>query len=229
MEAGPMGGPDRPWVPPGAGPHPPGAEPVRGAPIPTGPTRDEPPAGPRRRRWPLLAGAAAVVVAGVLLVVLVVDRQRGPDRAPPTTDMAGTAVQQPLRVPETLGDFRRVVGFDQLPTMPQSPDPLAGVFVAAAYAGPDRQSGLVMTANRAGVVEGGPQEAAEHWAGGAFLEETPTFEPFPRDGLDIRCARSGTGAVCYVDGPRLEVVMTGSPTASRMASLLTEAYRKMLG
>jgi hypothetical protein len=35
--------------------------------------------------------------------------------------------------------------------------------------------------------------------------------------------------VCHVDGPRLEVVMTGSPTASRMASLLAEVHRKLLG
>jgi hypothetical protein len=59
------------------------------------------------------------------------------------------------------------------------------------------------------------------------------FESFPRDDLDIRCTRTlagpEAGSVCYVDSPRLEVVMTGSPTASRMAGLLAEAHGKLLG
>lgn len=82
---------------------------------------------------------------------------------------------------------------DQL-RVPQLPAPLDGALVTAAYTGPDRQDGLLLTANWAGAVEGGPEEAAKHWAGGAFLDQPPTFESFPRDDLDVRCTRTLAGA-----------------------------------
>jgi hypothetical protein len=238
MQGGPEGGPGSPWVPPGAGADPPATGREHGAAVPAGPAPDGPPAGPRPRRWPLLAAAASVVLAGALLVWLVVDHRVG-ERAPaagaPTTVIVDASGRKPLRAPDTLGDMRRSATLDQL-RVPQPPaPPLEGALVTAAYTGPDRRDGLLLVANWAGVVEGGPEEAAKHWAGGAFLDESPTFESFPRDDLDVRCTRTLAGAgpeagsVCNVDGPRLEVVMTGSPTASRMASLLAEAHRKLLG
>lgn len=136
------------------------------------------------------------MVAGVSLVWLVNRRVGGrtpPAAGAPTTVVVDARGRKPLRAPDTLGGMRRAATLDQL-RVPQLPAPLDGALVTAAYTGPDRQDGLLLTANWAGAVEGGPEEAAKHWAGGAFLDQPPTFESFPRDDLDVRCTRTLAGA-----------------------------------
>jgi hypothetical protein len=224
IAAGSMADPERAWVPPGAQPDRTAAE----------PSPEQASRRPRRRRWGALAAAGVLMLGGVLLAVLASERPRGeqPTRqaaaagTTPTSTAARATGQQRLRAPDTLAELRRFDAFDgvQLPPGAAGNDQV----VAAGYATPDGRTGVLLLASRPGADIEAPEETAKFWAAGPDGSRAE-FRPFLRDGLDIRCAESDGGAVCYLDGPDLAAVMNGSLPADRMADLLAEAHRKLTG
>ena len=193
-----------------------------------------PPVGANPRRWLAVAIAAALMLAVVAVALLAIGRRRGQEPAAagtaPTTTTSTAAGQKPLRVPDALGAFRRSDPFD-LPSLQSGQGPIArGEAVVAGYRGPDGRTGVLLNAARPGVAMAAAHQA-EFWASDALTGEPAAFRRFPRAGLDIRCAptAAGDGAVCYLALPDLEVVMSGHPSAPRLADLLAEAYRKLAG
>jgi hypothetical protein len=175
-----------------------------------------------------------VVLAGVALAAPVVanrSRGRAPERpaaaAEPSTTTAGDSATggRSLRAPDTLGGIPRSAD-------PFTPPPAiaGGRAITAFYSSSDdRQHGILVAAGP-GVLQA-PGRIASIWAQG--LDGSPgTFKRFPRDALDIRCAdvKGPTGkvviAVCYLDRPDLNVVVTGAPP-TRIADMVAEAYRKL--
>lgn len=219
-----MADPDRAWVSPGPQPERPADE----------PSMDQASIRPRRRRWGTLAGVGVLVLTSVLLVVLASERPRGhqPTRqaavagTTPTGTAARTTGQKRLRAPDTLADLRRYDAFNAVPP----PLGAAGSdqVIGAGYATPDGHTGVLLLASRPGADIEAPEETAKFWAAGPNGGRVE-FRPFPRDGLDIRCAEAGDRAVCYLDGPNLAAVMNGTLPADRVADLLAEAHRKLTG
>jgi hypothetical protein len=190
-----------------------------------------PPVGPNPRRWLAVAIAAVVMLAVVAVAVLAIWRQRGLEPAPPAAGAAPTttsaAAGQALRVPDTLGDFRRLGELDELRQQLERGPLASGELVLAGYEAADGRTGVILRANRPSVARGSAQKAAELHASNPVTGGTGRFTSFPRDGLDIRCATRKDGAVCYLEVPDLEAVLFGSPSAPRLADLLAEAYRKL--
>lgn len=183
-----------------------------------------------------MAAAGILVLAGVALAApAATNRSRGraPERpaaaAGPSTTAAGNSATggRSLHAPDTLGGFPRS---DEPFPMPAF---AGGRAVTGFYSSSDPRQFAILVAARPGAAVQAPGQIASFWAEG--IDGSPgTFKRFPRDALDIRCAdrKSPAGkvvaAVCYLDRPDLQVVVTGAPP-SRVADMVAEAYRKLRG
>lgn len=225
--SGSLADPNRPWAPPDASPHPTTKD------YDQGPGTPRP--RPKTRRPILLAGGGVLVLAAVLLGVFVTtgrSHERAPARpaaAARSTTTAGNSATAPdaLRTPDTLG------GLPRTPFPFPMPPIAGGRLVTESYSSPDEQQAVWLIAARGGVMEA-PVETASFWAQNVIDGSPGTFRPYPRDGLEIRCADTKglneevIGAVCYLDRPDLQVIVNGiGVPPARVPDLAAEAYHKL--